>query len=258
MIIKRDFNYINGANRSLHIYLPDDYHETSIKYSVMYFFDGHNLFLDSDATYGKSWGLKDFMDSWQKDLIIVGIECGHNGDERLSEYLPYPAEKGSWIKGHEPMGELTLNWVINDIKPYIDSELRTIPFRECTAIGGSSMGGIMALYAAVKYNRWFSKAACLSSSIGPCMSSLMKDINVTPLNPDTRIYLSWGTYEAYRLKNREQEDTESLTYKDNKLVADTLRIKGVFVRMFCQVGGGHSEASWERLVPDFMSFLWLK
>jgi predicted alpha/beta superfamily hydrolase len=78
MIIKKDFLY-PAANemRRLHIYLPDSYNETEERYPVMYFFDGHNLYTNEDATYGKSWGLKDFLDNWQKDMIIVGIECGH-------------------------------------------------------------------------------------------------------------------------------------------------------------------------------------
>ena len=92
MVIKRDFVYSpNGENRKLHIYLPDDYDMTDERYPVMYFFDGHNLFCDADATYGTSWGLKEFLDHWQKKMIVVGIECSHTGDERLHEYLPYPA-----------------------------------------------------------------------------------------------------------------------------------------------------------------------
>lgn len=257
MIIKRDFAYINGANRPLIIYLSDDYYETDERYPVMYFFDGHNLFLDSDATYGKSWGLKEFLDSWEKKLIIIGIECGHEGDERLSEYLPYPVDENSWIAGHKPLGDATMSWIINDIKPFIDREYRTMPFRECTGIGGSSMGGIMALYGAIRYNTWFSKAACLSSSIGPCMEELIKDIENVSLSPDTRIYLSWGTKEAFDLKDRKHEDVSSATYWDHKRVCDALGGRDVTYRMYCQVGGTHSEASWEKLVPDFMSFLWL-
>ena len=86
MIIKQDFWYWpNQANRTLHIYLPDEYNFTEERYPVMYMFDGHNLFYDSDATYGKSWGLKDFLDHWDKKIIIVGMECSHEGDQRLSE-----------------------------------------------------------------------------------------------------------------------------------------------------------------------------
>ena len=63
MIVKRDFIYTpNGQNRMLHIYLPDSYDSTEERYPVMYFFDGHNLFFNEDATYGKSLGLKEFLD----------------------------------------------------------------------------------------------------------------------------------------------------------------------------------------------------
>ena len=115
MVIKEDFVYSpNGENRKLHIYLPDDYDMTEERYPVMYFFDGHNLFFDSDATYGTSWGMKEFLDHWQKKIIVVGIECSHTGNERLHEYLPYPA-------GNTPFGLLdsrgdqTLEWVIHEI-----------------------------------------------------------------------------------------------------------------------------------------------
>ena len=157
MIIKRDFPYSlkNGANRPLHIWLPDSYYHSQEHYPVMYFFDGHNLYDDKDATYGKSWGMKPFLESWGKEMIVVGIECGHDGQERLSEYLPYPAAKGSHFDKFEPLGDATIRWILEDIKPVIDRDYRTIPFRECTAIGGSSMGGLMALYAAVHYNQWF-------------------------------------------------------------------------------------------------------
>ena len=62
MIEKRDIFFPPaGKLRRLHIHLPEDYYETDRRYPVMYFFDGHNLFSDSDATYGKSWGLEDFL-----------------------------------------------------------------------------------------------------------------------------------------------------------------------------------------------------
>ena len=257
MIVKRDFTYSpKGKNRPLHIWLPDDYWQSVNHYPVMYFFDGHNLFSDEDATYGKSWGLKAFLEGWGKKMIVVGIECGHDGYERLSEYLPYPANKGSHFEKFLPMGEATMEWIIHEIKPMIDREYRTIPFRECTGIAGSSMGGLMALYAAAHYNRWFSKAGCISSAIGFCMRPLMKDLRGSAFSPDTRVYLSWGTKEAWGLKNTDREDRSSKTYGWNSRVAEHLRSCGAAVTMRCQVGGGHCEADWEKLVPEFMDFLW--
>ena len=259
MILKRDFNYpVKNANRPLHIWLPDNYYETDERYPVMYFFDGHNLFLDEDATYGKSWGMKEFLENWGKKLIVVGIECGHDGYERLSEYLPYPANKGSHFDKFTPMGDETMRWIVEDIKPVIDREFRTIPFRECTAIGGSSMGGIMALYAAVHYNRWFSKAACVSTAMGFCMRPLMADMRNNEMSPDTRIYLSWGTREAWGIKDPDRDDRSSKTYGWNKRVAEQVESAGATARMHCQVGGGHCEADWEKLVPGFMNFLWME
>lgn len=258
MIIKRDFNYTpKGKNRPLHIYLPDDYFESGERYPVMYFFDGHNLFLDSDATYGKSWGLKEFLDGWGKKMIVVGMECGHEGEERLSEYLPYPAAKGSFFD-RPAMGPETFRWIVHQVKPAIDRDYRTIPFRECTGIGGSSMGGIMALYGAVYYNEWFSKAACVSSAIGYCIRPLMKDLRERPMSSDTRVYLSWGTREAWGLKNPDREDRSSKSYGWNKRVAEQVRANGATAKLYCQVGGGHCEADWEKQVPIFMDFLWMQ
>lgn len=259
MIVKRDFTYSpKGKNRPLHIYLPDGYFHSGERYPVMYFFDGHNLFSDSDATYGKSWGLKDFLDGWGKHMIVVGIECGHEGEERLSEYLPYQANKGSHFDRFQPMGQETMEWIVHEIKPIIDQDYRTIPFRECTGIGGSSMGGLMALYAAARYNFWFSKAACVSTAMGFCMRPLMQDLRWSDMSPDTRVYLSWGTKEAWGLKNVNREDRSSKSYGWNKKVADQLKTKGAAVEMYCQIGGGHCEADWEKLVPQFMDFLWMK
>ena len=117
MILKRDFNYpAKNANRPLHIWLPDDYYDCFDFYPVMYFFDGHNLFLDEDATYGKSWGMKEFLETWGKRMIIVGIECGHDGYERLSEYLPYPANKGSHFDRFTPMGDEKFTHYIKEYK----------------------------------------------------------------------------------------------------------------------------------------------
>ncbi len=259
MIVKCDFTYTpKGKNRPLHIWLPEGYANSRERYPVMYFFDGHNLFLDEDATYGRSWGVKGFMESWGKELIVVGIECGHDGEERLSEYLPYPANTGSHFDRFEPTGDKTMDWIVEEVKPFIDANYRTIPFRECTGIAGSSMGGLMALYAAVRYNRWFSKAGCISSAVGFCMDPLTEDLSACAISPDTRVYLSWGTKEAWGLADgdRDKEDTTSATYGWNRDIADRIRQAGAFARLRCQVGGGHCEADWEKLVPEFMDYLW--
>ena len=195
MVIKDTIWYAPAAEpRGLHIYLPDNYDSTDERYPVTYFWDGHNLFYDSDATFGKSWGLREFLDGWDKDMIIVGLECSHEGNHRLDEYCPYDANLlGNKIHGE---GDETLDWVTRSLKPFIDRKFRTYPSREATAIAGSSMGGLMSLYAVTKYNNVFSKAACVSSSIFMVMQPLMDDIYHSDIDPDTRVYLSWGEKEG--------------------------------------------------------------
>ena len=125
---------------TLHVYLPEGYDDSDERYPVMYFFDGHNLFFDEMATFGKSWGLRDFLDRWEKPLIVVGMECNHEGDLRLHEYCPYRAHAfGSDIDG---LGDETLRWIVDEVKPWADATLRTWPHRAATGIGGSSMGGL--------------------------------------------------------------------------------------------------------------------
>ena len=256
MLIKRDMLFTPaGKNRPLHIWLPDGYEDSAERYPVMYFFDGHNLFLDQDATYGKSWGLLEFLQSWEKPLIVVGIECGHEGNERLFEYCPYHFRGKFWgdLRG---TGEQTMDFMAEELKPLIDREYRTLPSRENTAIGGSSMGGLMSLYAIVKYNSVYSKAACLSSAISPGMPSLRKDIREAAIDPDSRVYLSWGSKEAIGRRLSKAGDYGTLTAKHNLELAHMLEEKGARTSVVCQRGGAHNEASWEKQVPGFMDFLW--
>ena len=260
MIIKRDFLYSpTTQNRPLHIWLPDDYYETDERYPVMYFFDGHNLFFNEDATYGKSWGLKEFLEQWPKPMIVVGIECGHGEGERLSEYLPYPADQGSFCDSTPVLGDATLRWMAEELKPVIDREYRTYPARSCTGIAGSSMGGLMALYGVVHHNDVFSKAACISSSHLICMEPLRADMAQTYMDPDTRVYLSWGTKEAWGgVPDIWAEDTTSQSYYRNLEAAEGITARGASAKLRCQVGGGHCEADWEKLVPEFMHYLWME
>lgn len=248
MVLQQPCNYgPKNQNRTLHIYLPNDYYSTQERYPVMYFFDGHNLFRDSDATYGKCWGLERFLDGWSKKMIVVGMECGHEGRERLDEYCPYDVHGGSMGDIHG-MGKETMDWIVHQVKPWVDSTYRTYAFRETTAIGGSSMGGLMAIYAAAACNDTFSKAACLSSAIRLCRKQLLAAIG--PVDPDTRVYLSWGTEESKKVGRY------SPAAIANREIAEAFWKRGAMATLYCQEGGRHCEADWEKQVPQFMEYLW--
>ncbi len=257
MVIKHDMLFTpSGKNRPLHIWLPENYAQTDERYPVMYFFDGHNLFSDETATYGKCWGLADFLYGWEKPMIIVGMECGHGDRERLVEYCPYHFTGSFWgdLRGE---GETTLRFMVEELKPAIDRELRTYSFREATGIGGSSMGGLMSLYACVRYNHVFSKAACVSSTISPCMDDLRAEIRRADIDPDSRFFLSWGTVEAGGTAEDPADDYKSEFARCNVDVARQLEERGAGTRLRCVRDGRHCEADWGKLVPEFMNYLWM-
>ena len=236
-----------GEDRRIHLYLPDEYEGRQERYPVLYMFDGHNLFFDSDATFGRSWGLKDFLDRWEKKLIVVGMECAKVDRQRLTEYSPYHIH----TRNHgdiDGQGEATMDWIVRDLKPYIDSTYRTWPHREATAVAGSSMGGLMALFAVLRYNRWFSKAAAVSPAVIFALDSVRREVQ-QPLNADTRLFFSWG---------EEEFSPEYLGQADGTIreLEAAVQRNGAKTYRYCQSGGQHNEASWERQIPLWMEFLW--
>ena len=131
-----------GGGRKAYLYLPESYdREPDKRYPALYMFDGHNVFFDSDATYGKSWGMKEYMDFTGTQLLIAAVECNHSPDNgRLREYSPFPFDDPKL--GHFPgLGRKTMEWMIGSFKKDIDSRFRTLADRENTFIAGSSMGG---------------------------------------------------------------------------------------------------------------------
>ena len=231
--------------RRAYAYLPDDYDLTERRYPVLYMFDGHNLFSDSEATYGKSWGLSDYLDRTHTPIIVVAVECNHEGNERLSEYSPvdFTFKNGENIKGK---GKKYMDWLVGTFKPYIDENLRTLPEREHTAIAGSSMGGLMTLYAVARYNKYFSKGAALSPSLWAYGVNLVSFIEGSRFSKDTVLYMDYGSKEFDRGGRAKKNFCDATSALINKGVNITSRIVP---------DGEHCEASWERQIPVFMKVL---
>ena len=234
--------------RRAYIYLPDSYNkEKDRRYPVMYMFDGHNVFFDSDATYGKSWGMAQYMQKSKKQLIIVAVECNHEGDSRLQEYSPVNFENETLgkIKGK---GRTYMNWLVGTLKPYIDEKYRTLPDRKNTMICGSSMGGLMALYGATAYNRYFQRAACLSPSLWVSFGAVLEMVAKARVGRDTCIYMDYGSEEMFN----HVANAEALFSVSHMLMSKRVNLAFRIVP-----GGTHSEASWEKQIPIFMECLGL-
>ena len=233
--------------RSAYVYVPDTFEvDLEARYPVLYMFDGHNVFFDEDATYGKSWGMADFVHETRLPVIIAAVECNHNPDNgRLCEYSPFTFDTPEL--GHvDGRGHTTMEWMVNTFKPYIDAEFPTLPDRAHTFIAGSSMGGLMSLYAVTAYNRVFSRAAALSPSIWFATGRLDRLLRTAPIGPDTVVYMDYGSRELSFHSNMKRQFSR---------VAARLLERGVMLESRIVPGGDHNEASWERQIPFFMHTL---
>ncbi len=234
--------------RKVYIYLPDYYNEDEFRrYPVMYMFDGHNVFFDADATYGKSWGMNSFMTWSRKPLIIVAVECNHTGKNRIKEYSPTNFEDPGLgkIRGR---GRAYMDWLVGTLKPYIDENYRTLSDREHTVICGSSMGGLMSLYAVTVYNNVFGKAACLSPSLWTNPLRMLKLVEKSNIENNTCVYMDYGSEEMLNHPVNAEVLMDMTRLLVEKSVDLTFRIVP---------GGNHSEASWEKQIPIFMDCLGL-
>ena len=225
-----------GLSRTVWLWLPDDWQTAGRRYPVTYMFDGHNLFFDTTATYGTCWGLKEYCDA-HPDRILVAPECNHEGNGRLEEYSPYDLEAFGGIHG---TGHAYMEWLVGELKPWIDAHYPTLPGRANTSIGGSSMGGLMSLYALLQYNDTYSRAAALSPSIWVAPDKLSGLVGRAKLAPGTVLYMDYGS--------REMGNHEGIRREFSNL-SGKLMTRGIHLTSRIVPGGTHSEASWEKQLP---------
>lgn len=227
--------------RSAYVYLPESYGwDECRRYPVLYMFDGHNVFFDQDATYGKSWGMKEYLDQTQTQLIVAAVECSHSPDNgRLSEYSPYDFADPQ-LGRFRGLGRETMEWLIHDFKSEIDRQYRTLPDREHTFLAGSSMGGLMSLYGVMEFNHVFSRAGALSPSVWVAPGKLSKLAREAELGRETVIYTDYGSEEG-----RQRPKVAGQLSK----LANILESRGVMVTRRIVPGGTHCEACWERQLP---------
>ena len=232
--------------RKVYVYLPEAAEEDpKARFPVLYMFDGHNVFFDDDATYGKSWGMGDYLDATETPLIVVAVECDHRPpNARLSEYSPFTFRDPEF--GHVTgRGKLFMDWLTETLKPIIDRRYPTMPEWEYTWICGSSMGGLMSLYAVSEYNHIFSRCAALSPSIIFGERALDACLRNAVLSDGTVVYMDYG----------EQELGFADTAARWRSVSNLLLRKNVLLTTRIIPGGTHCEASWERQESFFIPTL---
>ena len=161
-----------NRKRRVWIYLPLSYNSSTKKYPVLYMHDGQNVFDDATSFSGE-WGVDEALDTLglkYKECIVVGIDNG--GDKRLNEYCPYDFNLGGIAANNRSNvgeGGKYVDFLAKTLKPYIDKKYRTLKDSKNTFMAGSSMGGLISMYALLKYPKVFGGAGVFSPAfwVGP-------------------------------------------------------------------------------------------
>ena len=224
--------------KNIWVYLPKNYQESNQKYPVIYMHDAQNLF-DNETSYVGEWKIDESLDSIGKPYaIIVGIE--HGGEKRIQELTPFPNEKYGGGKG-----ELYLDFIKNTLKPYIDDNYRTKSGFKHTGIFGSSLGGLISFYAALKYPDTFGMIGTYSPSFW-FNEKIYDYAEKAEINKAAKFYFLVGTEESEEMVPDTKKMLDLLSKKGLK--AKNLKFK--FVE-----GGKHNEEMWS---GNFLeTYLWL-
>ncbi len=182
--------------RDVLVYLPPGYDAGSRRYPVLYMQDGQNLFDPATAfVKGKDWRLGETVDALLaagavEPFIVVGIS--NTGVQRIDEYTPTrdPRRK---VGGK---ADLYVKLLAEELKPFVDSRYRTLPSLEATGLGGSSLGGLVSLYAGLLRPDVFGRLALLSPSVWWDGEVVVKMVEALPAKLPLRIWLDMGTREG--------------------------------------------------------------
>jgi len=227
------------TTKKIWVYLPKDYSAYDKKYPVIYMHDAQNLF-DAKTSYVGEWNVDETLDSINAQVIVIGIE--HGGDKRIEELTPFPHPKYAGGKA-----DAYLDFIVTTLKPKVDATFRTKTNAKNTAIMGSSLGGLVSFYAALKYPDVFGKVGCFS----PSFWFNRKDINdllSKTENFKTKVYFLCGDNEG---DPDVVPDMENVVKWVNTKRCECKKLnKTVIVK-----GGQHNEKLWRENFKK--AYLWL-
>lgn len=266
-------NYVDARN--VDIWLPEGYTENQ-KYAVLYMHDG-NMLYDAQTTWNKqSWEVDEvasklISEGKTKQFIVVGV--WNNNQKRHPEYFPQkPFESMSQTQKDtitsnlqkagrtkeifQPISDLYLKFLVSELKPYIDSHFSTLTNKENTFIAGSSMGGLISMYAVCEYPNVFGGAACISThwpgtfsmQNNPIPEAFNNYMNTHLPNPKThKIYFDYGNKTLDALYPELQKKVDQLMQKKGFTATNWT------TRFFD--GKDHSEKSWAERLDVPLAFL---
>jgi predicted alpha/beta superfamily hydrolase len=271
-----DFKSEYVRPRNVEIWLPDEYYNGSEQsFPVLYMHDGQNVFNDDTAMHNTSWQAGKTAEHLirqeaVKPFIIV---ASWSTQDRFFEYFPeeaaqYLSEQDMeqlqkigtqmGIKKIQFLGDEYLEFLTKELKPYIDSEYRTKSGPESTSICGSSMGGLISLYAICQYPDVFGQAACVSThwpilfdndNMGPAQAITKYLEPKIPSPANHRLYFDYGT------------ETLDQYYEEHQKVVDGMIKQAGYTPNENWVtkkfeGAEHNEKSWSERFDSVLLFLY--
>jgi predicted alpha/beta superfamily hydrolase len=246
-------NILNN-DRDVVVYLPPGYETHKDKrYSVFYLHDGQNLF-DGATSFipGQEWRADETAQSLiaagkVEALIIVGIY--NTGKDRIDEYTPAVDAKYKIGGKADLYGRL----LVEELKPFIDTNYRTLKDARHTGLGGSSLGGLVSLYVGLKYPEVFGRLAVVSPSVWWADNYIVKYVEAEKKRPPIRIWLDIGTKEGGNAEEAQK------TLEGSRLLKVTLVRKGwrleKDLKYFEAEGAEHNERAWAARFESILEFL---
>ncbi|GAA4380178.1 alpha/beta hydrolase-fold protein [Hymenobacter koreensis] len=235
-----------GRTRRVWVYLPNDYATSTRRYPVVYLHDGQNVF-DNCTSFSGEWGVDETMSQLQQQGIdpagCIAVAVDNGGGQRLNEYSPWnnPQYGGG-------QGDQYVDFLVQTLKPYIDTNYRTLPDRLNTGIAGSSMGGLISLYAAVKYPAVYGRVGVFSPAFWFAEAQLKNYLRQHPATAGqpTRFYFVCGAQESQTMVPLMQAVRDSLQ-RGGHATAD--------LNYQVRADGQHAEWFWRREFPA--AYQWL-
>ena len=231
--------------RRIWIYVPPTYNTSNKKYPVLYMHDGQNVFDDATSFSGE-WGVDEAIDTLGlklKECIVVGIDNG--GSERLSEYSPYDFQ---WKTANSDtkivaVGDKYLEFLVKTLKPFIDKKYRTLRDKKNTYTAGSSMGGLISMYAVLKYPKVFGGAGVFSPAFWTA-PKIFDEMKAKGKKVNAKIYFYAGDDEG-----------ESMVPMTLRAFNEMHRVSKSKMCEVIRAGGKHNEPRWRMEFPLFYRWL---
>ena len=230
-----------GNRRDILVYLPSSYARSDRPYSVLYMHDGQNLF-DPKTSFAGEWGVDVALAKAPRKgrrAIVVGIP--NMGIDRIREYSPYVDERNGG-----GAGDVYLDFITETVKPLIDARYRTLSDVEHTGIAGSSLGGLISLYAFFRAPQQFGFTAALSPALWFAGGAIFRTVETAPYVRG-RIYLDVGTREGARTLANARRMRDLLMERGYRMGQDLSWAE--------DKGGVHNERAWGRRLRGALPFL---